>query len=136
MNLTEELRTKDALVAVGKSIDEDRKLGTFGQPGTESVAWVMKDPQGAQEVMTNAYERLRSLGVSNRAAVERHDFEDVGIDIARDLPHLTSAEEICAEAANRFGEIGMHAYKPEVSISEHMKVLEVRMRLNAKNASM
>ena len=37
MNLTEELKTKDALVAVGKSIDEDRKLGTFGQPGTEAV---------------------------------------------------------------------------------------------------
>lgn len=136
MNLTEELRTKDALVAVGKSIDEDRKLGTFGQPGTESVAWVMKDPQGAQEVMTNAYERLRSLGVSNHEGLDRFHFEDVGTDIARDLPHLTSAEEICAEAANRLGEIGMHAYKPEVSVSEHMKVLEVRMRLNAKNSTM
>lgn len=57
----------------GKSIDMDREIGTFDQPEAKEVSWLMSDPQTAEEIAENIYERLRALGIIGY----EHDKDDV-----------------------------------------------------------
>lgn len=88
MEIHETVDPREAFKVVGQDIDRDIDRGIFGMKGTESVSWLMKEPHGAEEILMNAYERFRSLGVT----------------------------------------ITMEANKREVSVSDLLKAMEVRIR--------
>lgn len=88
MEFHETVDPREAFKAIGQDIDRDIKADIFGMKGTESVSWLMKEPHGAEEILMNAYERFRSLGIT----------------------------------------LTMEADKREVSVSDVLKAMEVRMR--------
>ena len=88
MNMKEILDPREAFQAIGKDIDQDKSAGTFGVRGTETISWLMKEPHTAEDILMNAYERFRSLGIT----------------------------------------LTMEANKGEVSVSDVLKAMEVRMR--------
>lgn len=92
MDMFETVDPREAFQKVGEAMDMDAELGTFGMAGTESVSWLMKEPTNMEETLINAYERLRSLGIT----------------------------------------VTMEANKAEVSASDHLKALEVRLRASVK----
>lgn len=51
----------------GRSIDQDREIDTFSQPEAAEVSWLNADPQTAEEIAENLYERMRAIGVSFEA---------------------------------------------------------------------
>lgn len=48
---------------MGQSIDQDREIKTFNQPESREVSWLMADPQTAEEIAMNIYERMRAVGI-------------------------------------------------------------------------
>lgn len=64
MNFHESINPREAFEKIGQDIDRDVAHGTFGQPGTETVSWLMHEPANAEEILMNAYERLRSIGIT------------------------------------------------------------------------
>lgn len=88
MDMKETLDPREAFLAIGQDIDRDKSNGIFGMRGTETVAWLMQEPHTAEDILMNAYERFRSLGIT----------------------------------------LTMEANKGEVSVSDVLKAMEVRMR--------
>lgn len=59
----EDVNPREAFRKIGEDIDRDIEFGTFGAKGTETLSWLMKEPTNAEEMLMNAYERMRSLGI-------------------------------------------------------------------------
>lgn len=137
----EDINPEEAFTRVSASIDNDRKLGTFGERGTESVSWLSRDPRNAEELAINIYERFRSLGIITYIeGSPREALVMIGKELDAEGKSLGSASKVgsllCSALIRAYPEIMMTADKREISMSDHMKALEVRTRLNAKNASM
>lgn len=137
----EDIKPEEAFAAVSSAIDKDRELGTFAKRGTESVSWLARDPRNAEELAINIYERFRSLGITTHMdGSPREALVMLGKELDAEGKSLGSASKVgsrlCSALLREHPEITMIADKREISMSDHMKALEVRTRLNAKNASM
>lgn len=76
---------RDLFRMTGRSIDQDREIGSFGWDGTEDVSWLNRDPQTAEEVAENIYERMVASGftISYRVNGEPDRFDLMTAYLAR-----------------------------------------------------
>lgn len=54
----------DLFAAIGRAIDLDHELDTYGRPGTANISYLHKKPSNNKEVLLCAYEMMRSAGIN------------------------------------------------------------------------
>lgn len=68
---------RDIFRTMGKSIDMDREINTFDQPEAQEVSWLQSNPQTAEEIAENIYERMRAVGIE--LTVEHEEVDSVSL---------------------------------------------------------